>query len=435
MRGFLSQHPKIRDAADALYATAMLPLDRKAEQNFRKAEAVIEHRSHDRIRVVFLCQYIPSWNRYRAIYDAMIASERFDPVIVCVPSNVNDHELVDRSGFENDTYRYYIEHGYEALDALDDGDWLSLEDLEPDYVFYSRPYNSYMPAPYTSDVVSEYARICLFIYGMTLSREDMRAAHERSFLRNAYLYFADVEEERAHVEAMFKHGHRAGLRKSLCVGTPAFERLEAEQGLPAPAWDFTERRQMRFIWTPRWCTNPALGGTHFLDYKDALIDYARAHRNVDILFRPHPLTFGHMLETGAMTEEDIEAFKQACADEPNLSLDAESEYYATFWESDALVTDFSGIVPEYFVTGKPIIYCAGNSAVHLLDYMENLVSVCYVAHDGDELERYMDMLQHEDPLKEARLEMRTRLFGDDFSALADKVLGVLESSMPDAKRL
>lgn len=435
MSGLLSRHPKIRDAADALYAKASYPLDVKAEQNFRDAERLIASRAHEKTKVVFICQYIPSWNRYRAIYDAMRASERFEPIIVCVPSNIKDHELVDQAGIENDTYEYFVAHGYDALNALTGGGWLSIESLEPDYVFYPRPYNSYMPMPYTSDVVSRYARICLFIYGMILSREDMRAVQERGFLRNTFLYFADSEEERTHVESMFKHAHAAGLRQSLCVGTPAFQRMLVEQGLPAPAWDFTAKRQPRFIWTPRWSTNPTLGGSHFLDYKDMLIDYARMHRDVDLLFRPHPLTFGNMLETGEMTREDVDAFKQACADEPNLSLDAESEYYATFWESDALITDFSGIVPEYFVTGKPIIYCAGNSTVHLLDYMQELLSVCYVAHDATELEQYMDLLQHEDPLKDARAQMCDHLFGNDFSSLADNVLDVLQHSMPLAKRL
>lgn len=430
MSSFLSRHPRIRDAADTLYAAATYPLDLKAEENFREAQRLIASRANNMIRVGFLCQYIPSWNRYRAIYDAMCANERFEPFIICVPSNIKNHELVDQTGTDNDTYDYYIEHGYEALNALTDDGWLPLKSLELDYVFYPRPYNSYMPLDYTSGVVSKYARICLFIYGMILSREDMRAVLEHGFLRNTFLYFADTEDERARVETMFKHGHDADLRKSLCVGTPAFQRMFAERGLPAPAWAFAEGRQTRFIWTPRWSTNPALGGSHFLDYKDVLIEYARTHRSVDLLFRPHPLTFGHMLETGEMTQENIDAFKRICADEPNLSLDAESEYFATFWESDALITDFSGIVPEYFITGKPIIYCVGNSSVHLLDYMEDLVSTCYVARDASELLSYMELLQHEDPLKEDREQMRERLFGSDFSALADNVLDVLQNAMP-----
>lgn len=435
MSGFLSRHPKIRDLADAAYAMATYPLDLRAEGRLRAARHVIESRGNDKIRVVFLCQYIPSWNRYRAVYDAMCASEHFEPIIVCVPSNVKSHELVDQDGTGNDTYEYFVEHGYDALNALSEEGWLSLESLGPDYVFYPRPYNSYMPAPYTSGKVSRYARICLFMYGMILSREDMRATQERGFLRDVFLYFADVEEERARVESMFGHGHDAGLRKSLCVGTPAFQQMLKERGAHAPSWDFTSKRQMRFIWTPRWSTNPALGGTHFLDYKDALVAYARTHRDVDMLFRPHPLTFGNMLETGEMTQAEIDAFKQTCADEPNVSLDVEREYYATFWESDAIITDFSGIVPEYLVTGKPIIYCAGNSSVHLLDYMHDIISVSYVAHDTDELVRYMDLLQREDPLKDSRIQMCTRLFGADFSSLADNVLHELRRAMPVPERL
>lgn len=37
------------------------------------------------------------------------------------------------------------------LSMLDgQGEWLDLKQLNPDYVFHSRPYNNFMPKPYTS---------------------------------------------------------------------------------------------------------------------------------------------------------------------------------------------------------------------------------------------------------------------------------------------
>ena len=69
----------------------------------------------------------------------MLKDQRFNPIIVCVPLNIQNHILLDDNG--NDTYKYFIERGYKAIDALrDDGSWFDLKQLKPDYLFHSRPY-------------------------------------------------------------------------------------------------------------------------------------------------------------------------------------------------------------------------------------------------------------------------------------------------------
>ena len=93
------------------------------------------------IRVGFLCQYIPSWVKLQPIYEMMQADARFEPLLICVPSNVLNGEL-QSSDKHNDTLDYFREHGYpEALDALlPENKWLDLKAMNLSYVFYPRPY-------------------------------------------------------------------------------------------------------------------------------------------------------------------------------------------------------------------------------------------------------------------------------------------------------
>ena len=80
------------------------------------------------LNVVFVVQYIPGWNKLEPIYSKMQKDQRFNPIIVCVPLNIQNHILLDDNG--NDTYKYFIEHGYKAIDALlDDGSWFDLKQL------------------------------------------------------------------------------------------------------------------------------------------------------------------------------------------------------------------------------------------------------------------------------------------------------------------
>lgn len=53
------------------------------------------------LNVVFVVQYIPGWNKLEPIYTKMQKDQRFNPVIVCVPFNMQNHVLLDDNGISN----------------------------------------------------------------------------------------------------------------------------------------------------------------------------------------------------------------------------------------------------------------------------------------------------------------------------------------------
>ena len=141
------------------------------------------------LNVVFVVQYIPSWNKLEPIYTKMKNEERFNPTIVCVPFNIQNHKLMDKNG--NDTYEYFVKHGYEAINALkDEGSWYDLKQLNPDYVFHSRPYNYVMPKVYTSGKIVKYALICNVLYGPNLTVNGQDVSLNMNYYRDCYCYFA-----------------------------------------------------------------------------------------------------------------------------------------------------------------------------------------------------------------------------------------------------
>ena len=69
---------------------------------------------NDRISVVFLMQYTPSWGKLELLYDSLIKKPEFDVHLVCVPDNLNNGVPADNM---NQTYQYFTDKGYEAVDA------------------------------------------------------------------------------------------------------------------------------------------------------------------------------------------------------------------------------------------------------------------------------------------------------------------------------
>ncbi len=356
------------------------------------------------IRVGFLCQYIPAWDKLEPIYRKMQADTRFQPVLICLPSGIENHKLINPESLENDTWQTMVEKGYpEAVNALVGAEqWLAPETLQLQYVFTVRPYDQLMPLPYTTRALSRHCRICLIMYGMTFAREDRDIAVNRSFMSRLYLHFADNDYIRQYRLEQHALKHRLGLQKTMCVGLPVGEMIAQGREAPRPAWDFA-KGDFRIMWTPRWTTDPKVGGTNFFQYKDVLLDYAQQAQGTDLLLRPHPLMFDNFVKTGAMTEAEVSAYKAKCQALPNVAFDTEARYDATFWGSDVLVSDISGMIPEYLFTGKPLIFCRSNMQLELLEPMEQLLAGCYTVTNQQELFDCLNMLRRgEDPKAEQR---------------------------------
>lgn len=400
----------------------------QAGANFRRERK--RSRPGDKIRVGFLCQYIPAWGKLEPVYRLMKEDPGFQVFLLCVPMGIHRQKLDDPKDQTNDTYIWYTEHGYDAVNTLVGEDqWMDLEALELDYLFFTRPYNSYMPPRYSSHVVSKYTKICVLLYAFTLTEETYRSTLNKDFFCNVYLYFA---EDRYAMDKQIRHfpyRHKKGLQRSVYVGMAALADILEARGKQAPAWRFSTR-DFRVIWTPRWTTDKALGGSNFFVYKEALLTYASQHTDMDLLFRPHPLMFDHFKETGELPEEARQAYLDRIGGLPNASLDEEKEYAATFWSSSVLISDISGMIPEYFVTGKPVIFCPSGSGLKLADNSVRLLSGCYVAENEAELFDILERLQKgEDPLRERRKGLIRELFGEDIPGIPRHILEVLKGDV------
>ena len=387
-------------------------------QDIRAAKAFLTERNIPRtspIRVGFICQYIPVWHKLQPIYEAMREDPHFAPYIICVPSNIENSQLVGNDLGRNDTYEYFTANGYrESLNSLQpDGSWLPLESLQLSYIFYPRPYDSCMPECYHSNRVCHYCKICLILYGMNTTKEIVSVTLHKDFFRHVYCYFAELPYSMEYNQQQNRWLHRLGLQQSVYYGMPGIEGILSSKNASSPAWDFS-KNGFRIMWTPRWTTDPALGGSNFFTYYQHLIRYAEENSDADLLFRPHPLALQHFLRTGEMTQQDVDQFQHACSTISNLSLDQQKEYAATFWNTDVLISDISGLIPEYFVTGKPLIYCASNMSLTPEETTQQIIDGSYVVHNWEQLQSCLDMLKRgKDPLAEKRAQIVKELYCDE----------------------
>ena len=66
-----------------------------------------------------------------------------------------------------------------------------LKNINPDYVFYERPYSSYLPMEYKISTVSKYAKTCYLPYGYEMMNYIFDTSLNVDFFRYLHIFFAD----------------------------------------------------------------------------------------------------------------------------------------------------------------------------------------------------------------------------------------------------
>ncbi len=372
----------------------------------------------DRIKVVFICQYIPAWSKCKALYEALSEDSRFELILLCVPNRIHSNTLDNPDDMSNDTFDYFFSHGYNnAVNALTGKNlWFDLHTVSPDYVIYNR-FDRAMPTPYTSFVVSSYAKVCLLKYATVLLRAE-ESMMDQKFAVNTFMFFAENDGKRDEFLRITSLLHTLKLSSAICCGIPGVENAFRAKGSISNSWSFSQH-SFRAIYAPRWTTDPVWGGSSFLKYKQTFFDIADSQPEVDILVRPHPLMFSNFINTGLMSAEEVEDYKKECDDRPNICLDPEKEYLATFWQSSVLVCDFSSMIIEYYVTKKPIVYLTYDEGIEYNELMSAMLKGCYIVNNEDELKQtLMMLLSGRDPLVSIRSAVceKVLLQGDNVKA-------------------
>lgn len=371
------------------------------------------HNLSGTVKVLFLCQYPQAWNKMKSVFEMMIDDERFDVKILAVPNNINkpDNKIyLYFSGLYGEKY---------VINSYDNGMWYNLKELMPDYVFYQRPYDQYLPKEYRSGKVSKYSKICHLVYGYLLVDEDKDVCVSKIFFRNVYMFFAENSVSQEFNIKRFKISHNKGYRKTLNIGYPVLEYFIKHR-----LSEKNDNEGFRVLWTPRWSEDKEVGGSNFINYKDEIIKLIDIKSDVNVVFRPHPMLFEHFISVGRITQEEANNYLECYRKKDRLEYNDTEEYVDVFWNTDVLVTDISSVIVEYFITGKPIVYCDTGAVPDI--FFDEMLKVIYVTKTWEQtMDRIIELSRGIDPLREERERKIRQLFGEDFEHISERFLDVI----------
>lgn len=86
------------------------------------------------------------------------------------------------------------------------------------------------------------------------------------------------------------------------------------------------------------------------------------------------------------------------------------EYSRTLWNADLMISDVSGILPEYFVTQKPLVFTPTNMTLNLNSTSLKMLEGCYIVKDKDEIFKIINGIRNNDTKKIIRKSIIDQVF-------------------------
>lgn len=318
----------------------------------------LKKRSENHLKIVFIVQFPETWNSVKTIYEAAV-EKHIDALILCIPKpNESGVGPFENNGAKtNEAKEYFDGIHTPAVNAFDNENstWFDLEKYAPDYVIYTRVYNRQYPSQYQNSTVCRYAKVCYIPYAYpTVSGTLLESLFNNDFMYSTYITFAPSKSSLKKCRKQFKVQDISKSNKYVFLGFPRFD---LQQGSYKP---IEKKGTKRIAWFPRWVFQTTTEGqrnSSFFVYFDRLMEYMEVHGELELIIRPHPLMFGNIVKEGIMTESEVESLKQRIVHAANVRIDDCKDYIPIMESADILISDFTSLLMEYFMTGKPIIYC------------------------------------------------------------------------------
>ena len=117
--------------------------------------------------------------------------------------------------------------------------------------------------------------------------------------------------------------------------------LEAEFGLP-------EEIAKEFLESQDW-----------VEKMNNLINYFKEKEDLFFIWRPHPLLSSTMKSMRPFIKKEFDHIIETLGSMENVEIDERSTADISIKASDALISDYSSIICQYTVTGKPVLVTTG----------------------------------------------------------------------------
>ncbi len=374
-------------------------------------------KQHDEIKVGFIVQMPELWDKQSSVYAKMCDNNKFEPWLIIVPKYDFENSKIGEYGSEKEFFVSNCLNGKYAL-AYNENKWAEINVSDFDYMFFQRPYDHYLPKKLRSSSTVCYTKNCYIPYATPEIKNPV--IYPIYFFRNLYLGFMEDASAAQINMTRFKGNYNNDIQHFLSIGYPPFEKCLRINN----KCDYS-----KFLWTPRWSYDPVVGGSHFMEYNQQLTDFE--WKETELIIRPHPMMWENFVKTGIIDKSQVDMIFSLWK-KNGVHIDQNKSIEETYENTDVLISDRSSVIPMFFLTGKPIIYCPIDCEYGSL--FSTIIPGLYIANTWEELSGYIKMLSdHNDPLYSVRKKIIEEHFLYNSSA-TENIINAIVDDFEKSKR-
>lgn len=361
----------------------------------------------DQIRVGFLVQLPSIWDKQVDVYNELKRRENVEVFLFAVPQYDWNTGETNNNSIDD----YFIKNYPEAINLCSESDILgAFLNFKIDYLFYPRPYDHYLPAELRSYNLFKHVSCCYIPYCLSGSKVFDRMSIYNSFFDNMSIIYMDTKSQYKLMRKRYRFSVFLKKRRIEYLGYPAlFKYLSLE----------SDSQEQCITWTPRWSTDSVIGGSNFVNFAESFLQLIK-NDNYKYIFRPHPLMFDELISKGVITQQYKDRFLDELK-QHNVLFDVSSPIDLIFKKTAVLITDFSSIIPQFFLTGRPIIYCEGG--IPLEETLKEMVDLNYYASNWDDVTNHLDSILKE---KDDKKKERLAYIESNYKNMSDPVVAIVD---------
>lgn len=353
------------------------------------------------LKCVFLVLNESGW-KYDYVFQKMLKSKRFDPIIVICPRTGWGKEYMMKKMNAAKVFYNNIK-GYPTIVSYDEasGNYIDLrKELQPDIVFYCAPYRGTIEKRYFitnfPDILTVYVP-----YAFN-SSSDYKSFQDELLHNLVWRYYAETNEHKQYsVLNARNHG-----RNVVVSGYPAIEVYLDQSYSPSfNDWKLKDTYLKRIIWAPHHTIERKGSVVYscFLQYCDFMVEMAKKYSDtVQFVFKPHPLLRPKLERLWGKEKTDV--YFEEWVEMPNTSY-SEGNYVDLFLTSDAMIHDSGSFLAEYLYLNRPVMRTMNDCPIEGMynPFAQKCIEVYYKAYSQGDIEAFIQqVIKGMDPMKEKR---------------------------------
>ncbi len=362
-------------------------------------------RRKEKINVVFFAMCLSMW-KYQHLYELLIKSTKFNPIIIILPCYTYSKDQQERD--IKDLIAYFDSKGVVyTMGQNEDGSYKDIRKLfSPDLLFYPQPYKGYFHKSLMYDQFYD-KLLCYSPYAFWITQDEW--CYNEPLHKAAWKLFYSTKFHKRDAEMY-------SLRKSSnveIVGYPMAD--DFLSGQYVNLWKHQLVSKKKVIWAPHFTISSGgfVSQSNFLWMSEVMLQIAKLYSDrIQFAFKPHPRLFTELCRHRDWGIDKAKEYYAKWSAMENSQIEI-GEYVDLFMTSDAMIHDSGSFCVEYHFSGNPVLYIASNfkEQVEKKNEFGQLAMKlhyvgCTVEHIIDFIEKVV--LDGKDPKRSDRLHFRDK---------------------------